>query len=408
MSGAGSLTDAYRRIDGLLTARARDYPRRVEPVWSELLAAIDAVAERLRGELEPGAGDSVSRLPAVYDSPVFVVGHRKTGTTLLLDLLDGHPQLVVLPSESNHFLTFLPQFGRLGADRIVAEAQKWWILRLIIPSGIPPFWAAGRPWELDVDPYELFSRRLFELDAGNPGRDSLGMAAVALQAALAESRGVEPSEPSSWVEKTPGQEHCVDRIVGLYPRARFVHLLRDPRSIAAAISRLDRATGHDTDLLGVGLTVSQSFSAAARNLRKLGEGRYLVLRYEELVTDPEAVMRRTADFVGIEWAGSLLTPTVGGVEATSNSAWPARIVTGQIESRRLELWREELDERSSELVSGITRQAAGRFGYQLPRPRRMRALADVALRRARFALGSRRRAIQARVQRKIFSSGTSP
>jgi len=111
--------------------------------------------------------------------------------------------------------------------------------------------------------------------------------------------------------------------------------------------------------------------------------------------------------VGIEWAGSLLTPTVGGVEATSNSAWPARRVTGRIENRRLELWREELDERSAELVSGITRQAAGRFGYQLPRPRRIGALVDVAMRRARFALGRRRRAAQARVQRKIFSSGTS-
>jgi hypothetical protein len=393
MSEAESLTNAYRRIDALLAARARDYPRRAKPVWSELLAAIDAVAERLRSEAEPRGGQAPGRLPAVYDSPVFVVGHRKTGTTLLLDLLDGHPQLVVLPGESNHFLTFLPQFGRLGADRIAAEAQKWWILRLITPSGIPPFWAAGRPWELHVDPYELFSRRLFDLAAGNPGRDSLGMAAVALQAALAESRGVEPGQQSSWVEKTPGQEHCVDQIVDAYPGARFVHLLRDPRSIAAAVSRLDRATGHDTDLLGVGITVSQSFRAAERNLSRLGESRYLVLRYEELVSAPEPVMRRTADFVGVEWASSLLTPTVGGFEATSNSAWPARKVTGRIESRRLELWREELDERSSELVSGITRQAAGRFGYQLPRPRRVRAVADVALRRARFALGRGREAM---------------
>src|SRR5207302_8677962 len=50
VSEAASLTDAYRRIDGLLAARARDHPRRAEPTWSELIAAIDAVAERLRGE----------------------------------------------------------------------------------------------------------------------------------------------------------------------------------------------------------------------------------------------------------------------------------------------------------------------------------------------------------------------
>ena len=119
-------------------------------------------------------------------------------------------------------------------------------------------------------------------------------------------------------------------------------------------------------------------------------------------------MRRAADFVGIDWEDTLLVPTVGGVAATSNSAWPARQVTGQIEGRRLELWREELDERSAELVSGLTRRIAGRFGYRLPRPRRMRSVTDVAVRRARFVLGRRRRAIQAQVQKTIFSSRARP
>jgi hypothetical protein len=382
MSRVGPLTDEYRHIDGLLTARARDYPRRVEPVWSDLLSAVDEVAARLRADADATSGREP--LPGFYERPVFVVGHRKTGTTLLLDLLDGHPDLVVLPGESNHFLTFLPQFGALPPDRIAVEAQRWWLLRLISPSGIPPFWAAGKPWEPSADPYARFTRELLGLVAAHPGQDPLGLAAVALRGA---------PDASAWVEKTPGQEHEVERILGVYPEARFIHLVRDPRSVAAAISRLDGATGQETDLVGVGLTVSRSFTAADRNARRLGENRYLVLRYEDLVADPGATMRRTAAFAGIEWADSLLTPTVGGMEATSNSAWPARKVTGRIESRQLELWREELDPRASELVSGLTRQAAGRFGYELPRPRRIGARVDVALGRARFALGRRRRAM---------------
>ncbi len=380
--------DAYRRIDALLEARSRDYPKRVEPAWSELLAAIDAVAARLRAEAGPGPPVVSGPFPAYYDSPAFVVGHRKTGTTLLLDLLDGHPRLVALPGESNHFLTFLPRFGGLGADRIAVEAQRWWMLRLITPSGIPPFWAAGRPWELDADPYELFSRRLLELGAANPGRDALGLAAVALHAA----RG-DPGEPVAWVEKTPGQEHEVEQILGRYPEARFVHLLRDPRSVVAAIRRLDRATGHETDLVGVASSVDRSFAAAHDNARRLGERRYLTVRYEDLVTEPARTMRRTAGFLGIDWADSLLTPTVGGVEAEANSAWPARQVTGRIEGRQLELWREELDARSSELVSVVSRRAAGRFGYDLPRPRGLGPRVEVVSRRARLAIGRRRRSL---------------
>src|SRR5579859_5219006 len=188
------MTDDYRRIDALLEARARDYPLRAEPTWSDLLAAIDALAGRLRDENEPADAP----LPGYYERPVFVVGHRKTGTTLLQDLLDGHPQLAVLPGESNHFNTFLPR----GPEGIAAEAQRWWLLRLITPSGIPPFWALGKPWELDDDPYAAFTRRLVGLAAANPGRDVLGMAAVALAV----------GDRAAWVEKTPGHEHRLDAV----------------------------------------------------------------------------------------------------------------------------------------------------------------------------------------------------
>jgi hypothetical protein len=202
------------------------------------------------------------------------------------------------------------------------------------------------------------------------------MAAVALA----------PGERTAWVEKTPGHEHRLDAILEAYPQARFVHVVRDPRSVAAAIVRLDRATGRPTDLVDVGLTIRRSLEAADRNR---GE-RYLVVRYEDLVADPEAVMRRVAEFAGIEWSESLLTPTVGGVEATSNSAWSARRVTGEIEARRLDLWREELDDSAAAVISAATRGPARRQGYDLPRAG-TRQLAEVAERRARVMLANRRR-----------------
>jgi len=358
-----SLDEDYRRVDALLEVRARDYPRRVEPAWNELLAAIDALAARLREQVEPAP----EPLPGWYEHPIFVVGHRKTGTTLVQELLDGHPQLAVLPGESNHFNTFVPR------EPVGAQAQRWWLLRLITPSGIPPFWALGKP--SDRDPYAEFTARLLGLAAANPGRDVLGMAAVALAA----------GDRAAWVEKTPGHEHRFDAMLSAYPQARFVHVVRDPRSVAAAIVRLDRATDQQTDLVDVGLTIRRSFEAAERNR---GE-RYLVVRYEDLVGDPAAVMRRVADFAEIDWSDTLLTPTVGGVVATSNSAWSARKVTGEIEGRRLDLWREELDPAAAGLIAAATRSAARSYGYELPRPG-IRSIAEVAARRARVTLASRR------------------
>jgi sulfotransferase family protein len=358
----------YRRVDALLEIRARDHPLRIEPAWSELLSAVDELAARLREDVElEGPGP----LPALYDDPVFVVGHRKTGTTLLLELLDGHPDLVVLPGESNHFLTFLPQFGGLPPEALAVEAQRWWLLRLVSPSGIPPFWAAG-PWP---DPYRAFTRRLLALVPAYPDRDPLGLAAVA----LAGNGG------AAWVEKTPGQEHIVDEMLQRYPQARFLHVVRDPRSVAAAVSRLDAQTGEETDLVALGLTIRRSFEAAAENAERLGPGRYLVVRYEDLVAGPEPAMRRVADFLGLEWSPTLLVPTVGGVAATSNSAWSDRKVTGEIEGRRLDLWREQLGDSAASLIGAATRGPARAYGYELPSPG-LRESANVAARRARVAV----------------------
>jgi hypothetical protein len=198
-----------------------------------------------------------------------------------------------------------------------------------------------------------------------------------------------PGERRAWVEKTPGHEHRLEQILEAYPQARFVHVLRDPRSVAAAIVRLDRATGQPTDLVDVGLTIRRSFEAAREGKR------YLIVRYEDLVGDPEGVMRRVASFAGIEWSDTLLTPTVGGVPATSNSAWSARKVTGEIEARRLDLWREELGHHEAGLIAAATRTAALRHGYELPRPG-VRELAEVSVRRARASRG--RRSLRARAR----------
>jgi hypothetical protein len=119
-------------------------------------------------------------------------------------------------------------------------------------------------------------------------------------------------------------------------------------------------------------------------------------------------MRRVGGFAGVGWADSLLVPTVGGVEATSNSVWAERKVTGEIEGRQLDLWRDELDERSAELVAGAVGAVGRRLEYDLPRPRRAGTLFDVVFRRTRLAIGSRRQALQARVQKKTFSSPAKP
>ena len=59
--------------------------------------------------------------------PVFICGHHRSGTTLLQELLDDHPQLAVLPVE----VTYFASFADVAVDAFIAE----WVARLIDVNG---------------------------------------------------------------------------------------------------------------------------------------------------------------------------------------------------------------------------------------------------------------------------------
>ena len=42
----------------------------------------------------------------------FIAGQAKSGTTLLVALLDNHPELLVLPEETAYFPTVLTKYGK--------------------------------------------------------------------------------------------------------------------------------------------------------------------------------------------------------------------------------------------------------------------------------------------------------
>jgi hypothetical protein len=351
-SGTG-LTELYARIDELLRLRAEAFPRREEPVWSQLDAALGEAAARLR-DLAPAAA-----APALDEDflarPVFVVGYPKSGTTLLLGLLDGHPQLVVVPGETRWFTDPEPTLEQLH-DR--------WIRYLVNPSGQEPFWLLGRPGG-DDDPYLAFTARLLA------GRDPLTALVAAFWTPGARA----------WVEKTPLHVFHVDEIRRRFPAARFVHVVRDPRATVAAIRRF-AWHGWSTD-------VDETLDGVARALAQAADPpeAYLVVRYEDVVTAPEWELRRVADFVGVDWSGSLLRPTLAGVPMRANSAWLDRRVVGDIHDRSLE---NELDRRTLALVHARTSRAARALGYELPRVGRIRAVTTEAAERLRRLADTRR------------------
>ena len=58
--------------------------------------------------------------------PVFICGAHRSGTTLLRNLLDGHPALGVLPSEGGYLTGLRQRLARLpAAERFPALGEEW-------------------------------------------------------------------------------------------------------------------------------------------------------------------------------------------------------------------------------------------------------------------------------------------
>jgi sulfotransferase family protein len=369
----------YRRVDELLAARAKDYPDRVEPTWSMLVSSLEQLAGSLREsaggpdapEPSPEAQACVARL---LQAPVFVVGYQKSGTTLLLNLLDGHPSLGVVPYlESKYFTRFVPEHGHLDPSAQIAALQEAWIHSLINPVGEPPFWLLGEPTAPN-DPYERFTAYLYWFAGRYPAQDLLAILATTVVAVRLDAGELE-HEPDYWVEKTPMHELHADEILDVYSHAKFLHIVRDPRATVAALRRMEMAG----DARASALEIRRTLEAARRTIERIGPGRYSIVSYEELVRDPERVMRGVAAFLDIEFTDILLTPTTAGRLVGANSAWPERRVRGTVHALSVDSWRGSLGRGEETIVLAETAQAANAIGYPLPEPSSMSRVAALGM-----------------------------
>ena len=340
--------ELYEDLAQRLTLRENYYPRHEEPEWSGLQDALAAVTDALwEDAMREPERRAPAQLEAYAERPVFVLGYYKSGTTLMLDLLDGHPELLALPGESRHFTGVAVERG----DPI-RRLHALWIRNTITPYGLPPRWLLGRP-EPGTDPYDAFGRDLVAYARARDGRDLLGAAAQAL--AVATGR-----EPERWVEKTPTHELRLERILAAYPDARFVHIVRDPRSTVDSISQYD-SEDPIVDPLTAAAELARSFDAALSGERRLGD-RYTVVRYEDLVADATGTMARVAFALDIANTPSLTVPTTLGAPATANAGQRERRVSGAVHALSLDGGL-RLGRRDRAVVEALAGRRARALGY---------------------------------------------
>jgi hypothetical protein len=170
-------------------------------------------------------------------------------------------------------------------------------------------------------------------------------------------------------EKTPAHLRYVSTLMEWFPNAKVIHMLRDPRGVFISDLRrrkklpvtfpFKQLNRHDTLLkLFIMLqTTAVWLEAVLRYHRyaKLYPDNYLLVKFEDLVTDPEKHIGRVCEFLEIEFQDKMLEQEVVSV----GFRWKETGFDGQAASR----WQEHIDPWIDRWFSFWFRNYLKEFGY---------------------------------------------
>jgi hypothetical protein len=255
--------------------------------------------------------------------PIFIIGAMGSGTTLLRLMLDSHPNIAI-PPETGFMRAY-------NAHQFIPF--KW--------SGRN--WAKRLGWsraELDHELSEFYAR-LFQ-------------------------RYVERHGKQRWGEKTPLHTFHVDDMARLYPDSQFVGMVRHPGGeVASCISRfnhtLDRATYHY-------LRYTKEIVRQAAHY----PDRFVIVRYEDLVLQPERAMGELLEWLGEPWSDQVLAHhTIQSGRGGRLKVEGGNRVDEPIDVSRIEKWTRTLGDTERRKVQRRLGALGEFFGYSMKEPRRL-------------------------------------
>ncbi len=218
-------------------------------------------------------------------TPIFVIGHYRSGTTWVANLLETHPDIYTPTHPGHHgqhesafFSSLLPycSWGRTEQDRIavraIFECSDYW--HLLFPRDPP-----------EIDAAALMPDAYF--------RECMDLAA--------RRRGC-----SHWVEKTPTHTLLLGYLLKTFPDALFVAVDRNTQNVV----RSYMFNSDDPYSLWGWATRTMMVEVFRKIIHRYGSS-IINIRYEDLRDRPEQTLRHLYGNLNLRIPG------------TSESRWPA-------------------------------------------------------------------------------------
>ena len=261
--------------------------------------------------------------------PFFIMGAQRSGTTLLSVMLDRHPDITI--------------DGNSVVFRLV-NCLGWY-------KDVFPFNAQHEPeqilsWLIEND----YKGRLAAfLDFKNIGQypDLRSLIQQGIDNRIYE-RGAQ-----IFGDKAPDMEHFLGELLLLIPNAKIIHMVRDGR--AAAYSKSNRTDKH---WLLAAQEWTDSVSLGIQHQAMLGNDRYALVRYEDLLLDSENILKGICDFLGLPFSEELLMTKEQEGEANS-------YVSATLDTSKIHAYQSKFSKAQLMKIEQVQGPLLRHFGYDL-------------------------------------------
>ena len=250
---------------------------------------------------------------AIEHPPVFVLGHWRSGTTLLHNLLTLDPQFTY-PNlyqvlYSGHFLT---------TQRWVAPLTRWLLPKTRIVDNMPADWNMTQEDEIalllttGMSPYLMLlfqddrSRyeRYFSLSRLSPQE-----LAIWKKSLLLFLKKMTYQHRRQIVLKSPGHTYRIPLLLKMFPGAKFIYIYRDPYAVIRSTLHLRRTLFAENGLAAPRLdgleedsflTYEDCVQTYERTKSLIPAGQLHEVRFEDLEADPLVAMHALYGAIGLD------------------------------------------------------------------------------------------------------------
>jgi hypothetical protein len=290
----------------------------------------------------------------------FIIGKGRSGTTLLQTLLDAHPNICI-PLESRFFIHLYKKYhskikwSRNDLTQFYHDLLTEEKISLIWNINLPKLKSAIENSKSDISFAELCKLIYAHYDSF-----------------------FKKSEIQLIGDKNPVNTLFLDWILSVYPNAKFIHMLRDPRANVAS-----HIKAHPDKSIAFSALKVTKYNERCETFKTKIKQQTLTLYYEKLVANPKTELDRICKFLNIEFNESMLNHSsvvsqnikeqlTTNVTNDKNIALKLKIfnlfhknLEKPINTNSINKWKEEFSHSQVNTIESLAKKDHIKYGYDL-------------------------------------------